>query len=37
VGESTLLDADPRPLTFDGTFPVRNDVIRISGTETHSP
>jgi hypothetical protein len=28
MGTSTILDADPRPMTFDGRFPVRNDVIR---------
>jgi hypothetical protein len=28
VGASTLLDAAPRPLTFNGRFPVRNDVMR---------
>jgi len=28
VGASTLLDADPRPVTFDGQFPVRNDLLR---------
>jgi murein DD-endopeptidase MepM/ murein hydrolase activator NlpD len=32
VGETTVLDADPRPLTFDGRFPIRNDVIR-SGSD----
>ena len=31
VGASTLLDADPRPLTFNGQFPVRNDVMRTKG------
>ena len=28
TGRATLLDADPRPMTFDGKFPVRNDVFR---------
>ncbi len=28
VGASTLLDADPRPMTFDGRFPIRNDRLR---------
>jgi hypothetical protein len=28
LGASTLVDADPRPMTFDGRFLVRNDVIR---------
>jgi hypothetical protein len=27
-GGTTILDADPRPMTFDGRFPVRNDVLR---------
>lgn len=27
-GGATPLDADPRPMTFDGTFPVRNDLLR---------
>ena len=27
-GGTTILDADPRPMTFDGRFPVRNDVFR---------
>lgn len=27
-GAQTLLDADPKPMTFNGTFPLRNDVIR---------
>lgn len=28
LGARTLLDADPRPMTFNGAFPLRNDVIR---------
>jgi len=28
AGAATVLDADPRPLTFDGRFPIRNGVIR---------
>ena len=28
VGETTILDADPRPMTFNGAFPVRNAVLR---------
>ncbi|MCS3664875.1 M23 family metallopeptidase [Salinibacter ruber] len=31
VGTSALLDADPRPITFDGRFPIRNDVVRTNG------
>jgi hypothetical protein len=27
-GGATILDADPRPMTFDGRFPTRNDVLR---------
>jgi hypothetical protein len=27
-GGTTILDADPRPMTFDGRFPTRNDVLR---------
>ena len=27
-GDTTILDADPRPMTFAGDFPVRNDVVR---------
>lgn len=28
VGKTTILDAEPRPMTFNGAFPVRNDVLR---------
>lgn len=28
AGETTVADAEPRPMTFDGTFPIRNDVLR---------
>ncbi len=28
LGTRTILDADPKPMTFSGTFPLRNDVIR---------
>jgi hypothetical protein len=28
LGDATLLDADPRPMTFDGVFPVRNALFR---------
>ena len=31
VGTTTLLDADPRPMTFDGRFPIRNDMMRTNG------
>jgi hypothetical protein len=27
-GGATILDADPRPMTFDGRFPIRNDLVR---------
>ena len=33
VGTSTLLDAAPRPMTFDGRFPIRNDMIRANEKE----
>jgi Membrane proteins related to metalloendopeptidases len=36
-GKATLLDADPRPLTFDGRFPLRNDVMQRGAEETQSP
>jgi hypothetical protein len=29
-GATTILDADPRAMTFDGRFPVRNDVVRVA-------
>ncbi|HKL89398.1 MAG TPA: M23 family metallopeptidase [Salinibacter sp.] len=29
-GGTTILDADPRPMTFAGDFPVRNDLVRRS-------
>ena len=32
VGETTILDAEPRPMTFNGAFPVRNDVLRPPST-----
>lgn len=28
AGGATPIDADPRPMTFQGAFPVRNDVLR---------
>lgn len=28
AGTSTLMDADPRPITFHGHFPIRNDILR---------
>lgn len=27
VGASSFLNADPRPMTFDGRFPIRNDLL----------
>ena len=27
-GDATILDTAPRPMTFDGRFPTRNDVLR---------
>ncbi len=32
VGETTILDAEPRAMTFNGTFPVRNDMYRSPAT-----
>ena len=37
VGGTTILDAEPRPLTFDGRFPVRNDVMQERAAGPHSP
>ena len=36
-GEATVLDADPRPMTFHGRYPVRNDVLSETAGLGQSP
>lgn len=37
AGKATILDAEPRPMTFDGAFPVRNDLVRTEASATRPP
>jgi len=37
VGKVTIPDAGPRPMTFDGRLPLRNDVIQGDVEKAQSP